>query len=171
MTYTAPGARTFREMKGDLDTKIVGELALIDTEVDGVNTRVNTNIANIELCWKIAVISLTAGNANAIAFSWENPVTGSIIIDKVILNVTTAGGTGGGLLDIGTANDATTGSDNLIDGADANAVAIYDNITDKGTNGKTSAVLATGKFINGQIKAQNAAALVGKVYIIYAKPY
>lgn len=160
MAYVAPGARTFREMKGDLDTKIVGELAKIDTELDLQNS-------SLVLRPRYGSAVLSGGNANAFCMAWANPSTVAIIIQKITVRTTTAGGTGGAVLDFGTAANGTTHADNLIDGADANAVAVYDNITDKGINGKTAGVLLPGESITGQILTQNAAALVGKAYIAY----
>ena len=114
---------------------------------------------------------LASGNADAWAFSWQNPEAVEIIVLRVLANVTTAGGTGSSVLDVGTAANATTASNNLIDGADLNADALYDNITDGGTNGKSrqrmDAKGGTTDYVTGQILVANAATLAGTYTIEY----
>lgn len=113
--------------------------------------------------------ALTAGNANAFAFAIANPENATLLIHKVLLNVSDAGGTAGALIDVGVAANGTTASDILIDGADINAVALYDNVTDKGTNGKTRQKWGATEYVTGRILVQNAATLNGRVYIYYTK--
>jgi hypothetical protein len=52
-----------------------------------------------------------------------------------------------------------------------NATGIFDNITDKGENGKSLQVVdengGTNDYITGKILVQDAAALAGKYYILY----
>jgi len=120
---------------------------------------------------KVVKVALTAGIANAFAFAWQNPETSPIAVTRVLLDVTTAGGTATAIMNIGTGDTATTASDNLIDGVDINAVALYDNITDGGSNGKARQhMTANGgnkDYITGQILTEKAEALVGNVYIHY----
>lgn len=161
MTYTAPNQVAFRNKTGSLAAKVTSELALIDTEID-----------TIEAGQKVAKGTLTAGNANAFAFAWQNPESSAILVTKVLVDVTTKSATSGSLLDVGPGATATTHSDTLIDGLDiATAVITGDNITNKGTNGKSLCRLdvagGTTAYITGQILVQNAAALAGKYYIFY----
>lgn len=120
---------------------------------------------------KVAKVALKAGAANAFAFAWQNPESSAIAVTRVLLDITTAGGTATAVLDIGTGATATTHSDNLIDGADANAAALLDNITDKGSNGKSRQRMdengGTTDYLTGQILTEAASALVGNVYIHY----
>jgi hypothetical protein len=109
-----------------------------------------------------------AAAADNIVFAWENREGADIIVYRVIIDVTTAGGTAGALVDVGSAVDAVTGSDNLIDGADLNAVAVYDNIDDQGGNGESKQKVPDGEFVTGQARVEKAEALVGKYTIIYA---
>lgn len=123
---------------------------------------------------KMAKVALTAGNANAFAFAWQNPESTQIIVHKVIINRTAAGGTGSSVLDVGPADAANGTADTIIDGLDLNATGLADNIADKGTNGTTRPVLLTANggnldHITGKILAQNAASLAGYVYIYYSK--
>lgn len=116
----------------------------------------------------VAVVALAALDTGGGIFSWQNPEDGSVVIERVVLDVTTkttAACTG----DFGTtATSATTVSDNLIDGLDLNAATgIFDNLGDAGTNGKTRQKLATGKWVTGSMKTGAAAGLVGYAYIFY----
>ncbi len=121
--------------------------------------------------------SLTAGVADAISFAWHNPELQDILIKKVVIEVTTAGGTGGSLLQVGIADDAT--GTNLgteffpAAGIPLNTPAIYDswNATDTGVQTKfvlcQDSASATDGWIVGKILTQNATALVGKFYVEY----
>lgn len=164
MTYTAPGAATFVRKGGSLSSKITSELSLIDTELD---TLAASDAAGL----KVAKGTLKAGNTNAFAFVWENPEASKIIVTRVLINITKAGGTGSSVLDVGVVADATSTADTLINGLNLNATGIFDNITDKGENGKSRQVVdekgGANDYITGKILAQNAAALVGKYYIFY----
>lgn len=117
---------------------------------------------------KIARVALTALDTGGGVFAWANPEAGSIIISRVELNVTTKA-TSACTVDIGTtATNATTSSDNLIDGLDTGtAIITADNITDKGSNGKSRQLLATGKWVTGSMASGAAAGTVGFCYIFY----
>lgn len=120
---------------------------------------------------KVAKVALTAGNANAIAFAWQNPEASKIMVHRVIVDRTTAGGTATSVLDVGPVADAISTADTLIDGLDLNATGVADNITDKGTNGLSRAKLdengGTTDYLTGKILVANAASLVGNAYIFY----
>lgn len=164
MTYTAPGAATFVRKGGSLSSKITSELSLIDTELD---TLAASDAAGL----KVAKGTLTAGDADAFAFVWENPEASKIIVTRVLINITTAGGTDSSVLNVGVVANATSTADTLIDGLNLNATGIFDNITDKGNDGKSRQVVdengGANYYITGKILAQNAASLVGKYYIFY----
>ena len=124
---------------------------------------------------KVVSGALASGNADAFAFAWQNPEDESIIVHRVLVDVTTAGGTGSSVLDVGKVAGATATADTLIDGADLNAVAVYDSAdsTLAGTNGRGVAKLdkkgGTNDHITGKILTQNAASLAGKYYIFYTR--
>lgn len=124
---------------------------------------------------KVAEVALTAGIVNAFALAWENPETVPIIVTRVLIDITTAGGTATAVLNVGTAGDATTTSDNLLGGIDANVTATYDNLlaADAGSNGKTVQKLdkkgGTTAFITAQILTEAASSLVGNAYIFYTE--
>lgn len=157
MGYNAPGASTFRSKGGSLADKITYELSQIDTEFD----------AGI----KVAKGNLLAGNANAFAFAVQNPESSKIFVSRVLVRISTAGGTATSVLDVGVTSSATGTSDNLIDGLDLNTTGIFDNITDNGSNGKSRQSVdengGTNSYITGKILVANAAALVGTYQIFY----
>lgn len=117
---------------------------------------------------KVARVALTATSATtggAVA-AWQNPEAGAILITNVVLDVTTQS-TGAAALDIGTtATSATTSSDTLLDGVSVAAAGTFDNITDKGTNGKSRQRLATGKWVTATGSADTAG-LAGYMYVYY----
>lgn len=160
MTYTAITARGFRSKKGTLAGKITSELADIDTELNGGI--------------KVAKGDLTAGIANAIAFAWQNPESTGIHVLQVVVDVTTVGGTGSSVLDVGVATGATGTADTIIDGVNLNADAVYSSLSAgvSGTNAtenvhRVDANSGTNDYVTGKILVANASNLVGKYYIYY----
>lgn len=117
---------------------------------------------------KVARVALAAVDTAGGVISWANPEASAIIIERVVLDVTTAA-TAAATIDIGvTATSATTSADNLIDGLDVNTAAgVFDNITDKGTNGKSRQRVAVGKWVTGSKATGATAGLVGYAYIHY----
>jgi hypothetical protein len=91
-----------------------------------------------------------------------------VLIERVVVHVTTVA-TAACTLDIGTtATSAVTSSDTLLDGLDVNSAAgVFDNITDKGSNGKSRQTLASGKWITASKASGATAGLVGYAYIQY----
>jgi hypothetical protein len=83
---------------------------------------------------------LHAGN-----LAWTNPETVTIIILRVILNITTAS-TGASTIDVGvTATSATTTSDTLLDGVSGTPAAVFDSMNaalDSGANAKAQSLVA-----------------------------
>lgn len=101
-------------------------------------------------------------------FAWANNEGASIIVQRVLIDVTTKT-TGACTIDVGTtATNPTTKIDNLIDGADIHTAAgVFDNIDDKGTSGKSKQKLAAGKWVTGSVASGASAGLVGFAYIEY----
>ena len=111
--------------------------------------------------------SLTAGNANAVAFAWHNPELQDVLIKKVTIRITTPGGTAGSLLDVGIADDATgtnLGAE-FFDDLDLNTAVTSDQ--DITAVLCQDSVSATDGWVVGKILAQNAGSLVGSYYIEY----
>lgn len=119
---------------------------------------------------KVARVALAAADTGGGIFAWANPETSSILIHRVILDVTT-NTSGACTADVGTtASSATTSSDNLIDGISlASSAKVVDNLddTDNGANGKTKQKLATGKWVTASVASGASAGLVGYAYIHY----
>ena len=115
-------------------------------------------------------VALTASDAAGGVFAWANPWETGITIQRVIISITTAA-SAACTIDIGTtATSAATSSDTLLDGLDVNAATGYfDNITDKGTNGKSRQPLAAGKWVTASKASGATAGLVGYAYIEYIR--
>ena len=108
-----------------------------------------------------------AAAADDIVFSWTNPEGKAVIVTRVIVHVTTAGGTATATLDVGSAADATTGSNDLITGGDINTTAAYDSLDIAGEGVATFQIVPDGECVNGQAKTEKAEALAGKYYVFY----
>lgn len=127
-----------------------------------------TTIATTNRITKIAKVALAAADTGGGVLAWANPESGSIIITRVVLDVTTKS-TAACTLDVGTtATSATTSSDTLLDGLDVGTAAgTFDNVEDQGTNGTSRQKLATGKWVTASMASGAAAGLVGYAYIEY----
>lgn len=112
--------------------------------------------------------ALAAVDTGGGIFSWTNPEDGDIIVEHVALVVTTKT-TGACSADVGTtATNATTSSDNLIDGKDINAASgTFTNLESAGTNGKAAQRLAKGKWVTASVVAGGASAGLKGSYEIY----
>ena len=120
---------------------------------------------------KCAKVALAAADAAAGVLSWQNPESSAIVITRMVLDVTTAA-TAACTLDVGTDGDGTGSSDVLLDGLDVNAAAgVFDNIADKGTNGKEPQRLdakgGTTDYVTASKASGATAGLVGNAYIFY----
>ena len=122
--------------------------------------------------------ALTAGIQDVIALAWQNPNNYEIIVDRVIVDITTGGGTASATLDIDVVGDATSTGDDIFDGIDisSSTTGIYDslNATDHGAQGegkvwKMDEKDGTNDYITAKILDANASDLVGNVYIHYIK--
>jgi hypothetical protein len=118
------------------------------------------------LAWTGDAIAAASGFA-----AWQNPESGDILIDEVILHVTTVS-SGACTFDIGTtAVSAVTTSDNIFDGLDmtVSAPVIYamrDASLDSGANIGVK-TLASGKWITIDEKSGDAEGAVGTLFVYY----
>ena len=119
--------------------------------------------------------SLSAGAANEIAFAWQNPEPCDILIKRVVINITAAGGTAGATITVGSADDpagTNLGAEFFV-GLDANAVTLNDSMVAADGGAQTKWVpladssSATGAWIVGKILNEAAASLAGTYYIEY----
>jgi hypothetical protein len=113
-------------------------------------------------------VALVASDVAGGVFAWKNPEIGSIIITKIITDVTVVA-TGACTLDIGTtAVNAGTLSDNLLDGIDVHtAIGLLGLADGADANGKAQQKLAAGKWVTGSKASGATAGLVGNVHITY----
>lgn len=112
--------------------------------------------------------ALAAVDTGGGVFAWQNPETSEILIEHVAVKVTTVA-TAACTVDVGTtATNATTSSDNLIDGQDVNAATgTFTNAANAGTNGKPAQRLAAGKWVTGSKASGASAGLKGSYEIYY----
>jgi len=135
---------------------------------DRVVTLGGTKVATTNRVPKIAKVALGVADTGGGVLAWANPETVSILITRIVFNVTTKS-TGACTLDVGTtATNATTSSDTLMDGIDVGtAIGVFDNITNKGDNGKSLQLLASGKWVTASKASGAAAGLAGYACIEY----
>ena len=133
------------------------------------NVSVTASSEELNRTLKKVTGALVAVDTGGGIFSWQNPEAGPILVQHVVLNITTKT-TAACSVDVGTtATNATTSSDNLIDGKDINAAAgTFTNDESAGTNGKPVKRLASGKWVTASMVAGGATAgLVGTYEIYY----
>ena len=132
------------------------------TSISGTALDINRSLL------KKATGSLAAVDTGGGIFSWQNPESFAILVQHVVLNVTTKT-TDACTVDVGTtATNATTLSDTLIDGKDINtAVGVFTNDESAGTNGKPFKRLAAGKWVTASKASGTSAGLVGTYEIYY----
>ena len=127
--------------------------------------------------------AVTAGGTNEftitithIAFAWHNPEAQDILIKKVVLNITTKGGTATSTMDVGIADNATgtnLGAEFFNDIDVDSTAAIHDSYVAGGGGTQTlwigcqDSASATDGWIVGQIITEKADGLVGSYYIEY----
>ena len=143
-----------------------------DPTAEAVKNMLSPDQSGIAYVMKRYIVEdLASRNANAFAFAVQNPEGVDCVVTNVIVDITTAGGTGSSVLDVDVAADATSTGDSIIDGLDLNATGVADRHDDAGSNGgdalKWDKNGGTNDYITGKILVQNAANLAGKVIIEY----
>jgi len=115
--------------------------------------------------------NLTASDTAGAIFNWTNIEEGAVIVDEILVDVTTKT-TSACTLDVGyTATSTATSSDTMLDGQDINtATGVFNSMKGAGTGNAVGAVkVAKGKYITASKKTGAAAGLVGKWYLHYRK--
>jgi len=114
--------------------------------------------------------SLTASDTAGAVFNWQNDQDVDVIVDLILVDVTTVA-TAACTLDIGyTATSAATSSDTMIDGVDVNAsTGVKNSIKNAGSNGVNAVRVVKAKWITASKKTGATAGLVGKYYIHYRR--
>lgn len=117
---------------------------------------------------KVAKVALAgvADTTGGALFSWANPEGQSIIIQRLLIDITTKS-TGAANVSFGVAANATTSSANLIDTYAAGGTEkVVDNHVDGSINGKFNQKMTATQYLTGTGSATTAG-LVGSVYIEY----
>lgn len=114
---------------------------------------------------KVALKGVTATTGGAL-FSWANPEGASIIIQRLLIDITTKS-TGAANVSFGTAANGTTSAANLIDTYAAGGTEkVVDNHVDGSTNGKLNQKMTSSQYLTGTGSADTSG-LVGNVFIEY----
>jgi hypothetical protein len=114
---------------------------------------------------KTVKIPLIANDAAAGIFTWTNTEPVAVIVTKALVDVTT-GSSAACSISVGQAATPVLSS-NLIDTLSVAAAGTFDNITDKGTNGKSRQRVAPGQVVTGSKASGASAGLVGNLYLDY----
>ena len=146
-----------------------GKLELGGTAVTASAAAIN-NLGSVayDRAVKVARVALAAVDTGGGVVSWQNPEASAIIVQRVILDVTTKS-TAACTLDVGTtATSATTSSNNLMTALDVGTAAgVFDNFGDAGASGKFKQKLAAGKWVTASKASGASAGIVGFAYIQY----
>ncbi|MHC1599550.1 MAG: hypothetical protein ACXQS5_01830 [Candidatus Methanospirareceae archaeon] len=120
---------------------------------------------------KVAKGALAAGLVNTMTFAWQNPELTEVLVQRVIIDVTTAGGTATAIMDVGVSDTATGTAEDIISDLDLNAAAVTDHLLVAGTGvggvHKLGENGGTNDYITGKTLTEAASDLVGKYYIEY----
>lgn len=117
--------------------------------------------------YKAALIAVTGTTAGGV-LSLANPEGADIIVTRLVLDITTEA-TGAATVDAGIAANGSTSSDNLIDAGNVGAaVAVLDNVSDGGTNGKARQKWGSSQYLTITASA-TLAGMVGNAYIQYIR--
>ena len=149
---------------------LVGDLSINGTDLVATVAELNL-LDNADRVVKVAKVALGHVDTGGGVFAWQNDEGASIIVQRVILDVTTKA-TEACTIDVGTTDTgATTSSNNLIDGLDVHsATGVFDNIEDNGGaegSGATKQKLASGKWVTASKATGATAGLAGFAYIEY----
>jgi hypothetical protein len=165
---TMPAGATQRQSNGKMWTPAAAPHDYESPAAFLINNQTILGTAQFERMVKTAVVPLAAVDTGGGIFSWANPEVGSILITRVLIDVTTIA-TGACSIDIGTATaSGTTSADTLIDGLDVHtATGTFDQADQVGANGKTKGKIAAGKWVTASKDTGASAGLVGNAYIQY----
>ena len=114
---------------------------------------------------KLVKVPLIANDAAAGIFTWTNNEPVAVLVRRVLIDVTT-GSTVACSISVGQAATPVL-SNNLVDTLSVAAVGIFDNVTDKGTNGKSRQRVAPGQVVTGSTASGASSGLAGNLYLDY----
>ena len=95
-----------------------------------------TNMDTIDAAYGNSVIvasgALASGLVNTIAFAWQNPLGTEILVQRVIIDITTGGGTATADLDVGVVDAADETAADIINDLDLEATGVCDHLLESG---------------------------------------
>ena len=172
-----------QDSDGQIISQSVGTRALLSTCADADSIEVDSSTGKLEIkdagTSKANGVSrdkmgATAGfwltgalaqvDSGGGVFSLENTYSTNLLVDRVIIYVTTPATDSSCELDIGPASGATTSSATLIDGLDVNAAAgAFDNIDEQGDGGASMGLWESSgdNYVTASVSAGASAGLVG----------
>lgn len=151
------GAKYVVGSGGEIEVQSGGTLDIQDGATFGTNQRLV----------QVKKASLSAAATSGGVLTWANPTASTIVVERLILDVTTAS-TGAATVDCGVVASAADMDDTLIDGLDVNAATgIFDNVENQGTNGRSVKKLGTSDSISCSQKTGDVTGLAGSAYIHY----
>lgn len=120
---------------------------------------------------KVAKGDLAAGLVNTMTFAWQNPESTAVLVQRVVIDVVTAGGTATAVMDVGVSDTATGTAADIIDDLDLDAAAVTDHLLVAGTGAggvhKLGAKDGTNDYVTGKTLTEAASDLVGTYSIEY----
>ena len=152
---------------------VSGDVSLANTGAVTIASDAVENSMVAPTYMKVVSGALTAGVADTIAFAWKNPEDAKILVHRVIIDITAAGGTGASVMDVGVVANATSTAADIFNDIDNNAIAVLDHllVAGAGVGGvhKVDEADGTNDHITGKILTQAASSLAGKYYIMYTE--
>lgn len=117
--------------------------------------------------FKGSLTKATVTTASAV-LSWVNPTGETIMVEKLIVDLTGASTTAGTTLDFGTGT-STAARDNLIDGVNAATLGarVLTSMIDNGTNGRGAAKMTSTQYLTGTTSAALTASFAGTYAVYY----
>lgn len=138
------------------DTAIARNMDLIDTAYQGGT--------------KVAKGVLVAGSVNSMTFAWQNPESSAILVQRVIIDVTTVA-SAASVMDVAVVASATSTAATIFNDLPLNGEAVYDHTLVAGTGlggvHKADANGGTNDWVTGKSLTEASTGLVGKYYIEY----
>lgn len=170
ITSQSVGDKSLKTTCADADTievsSTTGKLQLKDAGSSKANGVGRADVSKFAGFWLQG--ALTANDAAGGVFSVENTYGTNLAVLRVVIQVTTIA-SDTCTIDVGTAANATTSSDKLLDGLDVRtATGVFDNIDDQGTNGQSCLKWPSGEFVNGSMAGGGATAGLVGTYAIFA---
>jgi len=171
--------RALRVNDTEVTTQVVGNKALANSAADNVSLEVDSDNGYLQIKTagtalgngvQRAMMSkfagapfqgdLVASDAAAGVFSVENTYSTDLMVDRMIIDITTVA-TGACTLDIGNAATAIS-ANTLLDGVDVNAATgPFDNVDDQGASGQSIVKWPSGEFITASMASGATSGLVG----------